>query len=238
MIAEPSELRSTRLECSCGTHAEPGRLVAHALLVDLDLSANVDNLSLDPFPGRIVHVRIPKTAGMALSAAFRLRLRRPLKVYPERFDERFGRYPYAGYNFFSGHTGFADARGRMAKLVLLRRRDLLRLSSSAGDDQMALQPHRFLDHVGHGNMRTQLARTLKARGRASVQNPRAHEMRVFPPWFPIPQRRSIQRPNRSARCLQHRLRRGRIPFHRSAKARVKVGDPLGQPAKLQARSKI
>jgi hypothetical protein len=57
----------------------------------------------------IVHVHIPKTAGTALSVAFREAYGSRLRVYPIRYESEYGQVEYSGFNFFGGHIGFKVA---------------------------------------------------------------------------------------------------------------------------------
>ncbi len=73
------------------------------------MSTDIDDSVSAPFPERVVHVHIPKTAGTALAEAFRRAHGDRIRVYPERFEAEFGQHDYADYNFFSGHIGYEVA---------------------------------------------------------------------------------------------------------------------------------
>ena len=68
--------------------------------------------------------------------------------------------------------------------------------------------------------------------------PGAHEVRVLPSRLAVAQCGAIERANSAAGRLEHRLRCAGVPLHRAAKARIQVGNTLGQPAKFHARTKI
>jgi hypothetical protein len=73
------------------------------------LSTRVDDTRLGRLPGRIVHVHIPKTAGTALSEAFRQAYGDRLRVYPARYEWEYKQTDYTEFDFYGGHVGFKVA---------------------------------------------------------------------------------------------------------------------------------
>src|ERR1700722_19466928 len=76
------------------------------------------------------------------------------------------------------------------------------------------------------------------RARRALPPAPTNEVRVLPPRLAILQRSPIERLDRAASRLQHRLRRAGVPFHGPPKTRIEIGPTLGYPAELQARPKI
>jgi hypothetical protein len=84
----------------------------------------------EPSTPRIVHVHIAKTAGVALSDAFRAAFGDRLRFHPERFEPKWSPVDYDRYDFFGGHVGFKVAREIGGDLITVLRDPIDRFLSA------------------------------------------------------------------------------------------------------------
>ena len=70
-----------------------------------------------PPPNRIVHLHIPKTAGVAFRTAFERAFDGGLRSCPFRYEREFAGVDLGEYNFFSGHIGY-DLASRIGDDVI------------------------------------------------------------------------------------------------------------------------
>lgn len=85
------------------------------------MSTAGDDTEPDRLPRRIVHVHIPKTAGTALSKAFRQAYGDRLRIYPAQYEWEYKQTDYTAFDFYGGHVGFKLARQIGGDLITVLR---------------------------------------------------------------------------------------------------------------------
>lgn len=95
---------------------------------------------------RIVHLHIPKTAGVAFRIAFERAFDGSLRSCPHRYERQFAGVDLGEYNFFSGHIGYDLASRIGGDIITLLREPIDRFLST-----YCFLRHRYLS----GNVRNE-----------------------------------------------------------------------------------